>query len=478
MDRLLLLSRSKPISVMITGPKSSGKSTFGKILTNQLLTAALTSSKKRRSVGVAILDLDPGQPERCIAGQVALVHVTEPFFGPSFGRPLPDDSVRVVRSHTLASITPASDPNLYLQAASDLLNHHRNRLRNCHLIINTAGWIQGTGLDLLTALITNLRPTEVLYMSTGPTDVVEALQDSFRNGQLVTLPSQSTQNTARTPAQLRTMQTMSYFHAEAEVTKPGLPLSWNPGPLSALPPWQLKYAGVSPGILGVMCYDYQAPAELLAEAINGTLLAVVEIENALAFRKSAAGVDKMAEKEMDVDGPTQSIADTAKDLETTTPEGIPFLNAGSTLDPRYSQTIGLLLVRGIDTEKRAFHVLTPISAEKIEQVNKNGCNIVLVSGKFDVPNWAYTEDLYHEASLSHDGEEAVDDEMDATGDEHGSQQGEDEEEEEVGEGDADGGEASTTNVPWIEVLHGNQRRGVGSKVWRVRRDLGRTGSGA
>ncbi|KAK4031211.1 hypothetical protein C8A01DRAFT_42310, partial [Parachaetomium inaequale] len=45
-----------------------------------------------------------------------------------------------------------------------------------------------------------------------------------------------------------------------------------------------------------------------------------------------------------------------------------------------------------------------------------------------------------------------------------------EEEDDGGEdGDGDG----TREVPWVEMLHGSQRRAAGSKVWRVRRDLGR-----
>jgi polynucleotide 5'-hydroxyl-kinase GRC3/NOL9 len=40
-----------------------------------------------------------------------------------------------------------------------------------------------------------------------------------------------------------------------------------------------------------------------------------------------------------------------------------------------------------------------------------------------------------------------------------------------GKGAEDGGRV--VEVPWVEMLHGSQKRAVGSKVWRVRRDLGR-----
>ena len=33
------------------------------------------------------------------------------------------------------------------------------------------------------------------------------------------------------------------------------------------------------------------------------------------------------------------------------------------------------------------------------------------------------------------------------------------------------------DAPWIERLDGSKGRGIGSRVWRVRRDLGRVGDG-
>jgi polynucleotide 5'-hydroxyl-kinase GRC3/NOL9 len=49
--------------------------------------------------------------------------------------------------------------------------------------------------------------------------------------------------------------------------------------------------------------------------------------------------------------------------------------------------------------------------------------------------------------------------------------------EDASEGDheADVGPAAReyTQTPWVEMLHGNQKRSVGSRVWRVRRDLGK-----
>lgn len=476
---------------MITGPKSSGKSTFGKILANRFITDRTSGSKKRAYREVAVLDLDPGQPEYCVAGQIALVHLTKPVLGPSFSRPLSSSGIRQIRSHALASVSPASNPELYLEAAVDLMAHYRNSLGRCPLIINTPGWIQGTGLDLLTSLIASLRPAEVVYMSeSGPAEAVEALQESCNASSFSMLPSQTSQLTSRTPAHLRSMQTMSYFHAEyRKVGANDSPVSWNPKPLTAMPPWQVSYKGPNHGIFGIMCYDYQVPLDLLADAINGTILAVVGVENIKAFKYSANDgkpSDDSVANMMDIDsidGEPQNITASsfsrlAENTIASSPEGIPFIDTanGTTLDPKYSHSLGLALVRGIDTENGTLQLLTPIPSETIETILSMGGQIVLISGKFDAPAWAYTEDLYYRAS----GEAAADNDNAADNVDESMELVEDGPEH-VSDADADAesgnlpyaGATDATPVPWIEVLHGNQKRGAGSKVWRVRRDLGR-----
>lgn len=461
--KLLGESRLKPLSIIVTGPKSAGKSTFGRLLTNQLLTE---KSDKRQKNSVAVLDLDPGQPEFGPPGQVSLIHVTEPVLSPSFCRPFLPSTVgvntSVVRSHTLASVSPASDPDLYLAAVADLVAHYRNRLGNLPLVVNTPGWVQGTGLDLLTSLIDLARPSHVIYMASGPIDVIESLQASFRSGEVTKLPSQTTQYTSRTAAQLRTMQTMAYFHSGANTGSQARSIK----PLSAIAPWQVCYSGPAPGILGIMCYDYQAPANLLADAINGTVLAIVEVENFSAIQSINIGnMVKASDSDgMDLDKETsRSTGNIANGTTAVTPEGIPFIQSGMTLDPKHSHTIGLALLRGIDTHNQMLHILSPVSEERVRQINEKKGQIVLVSGKFDPPSWAYTEDLYHQSSSTN--EDDADEEMDIIGEDEAVDSEHEPEQADL--------ETASMPTPWIEVLRGNQKRGTASRVWRVRRDLGR-----
>ncbi|KAI1361144.1 hypothetical protein F5Y08DRAFT_342961 [Xylaria arbuscula] len=482
----LIASSNQAPSIMVTGPKSSGKSTFGKILTNRLLTGT-HQLKRPEKASVVVLDLDPGQPEYCGVGQMALVLITQPVLSPSFCRPLDTPAIRKVRSHALASLSPASDPELYAEMALDLITHYRNTHAMYPLVINTPGWIQGTGLDLLVSLLGELRPSDVVYLSqSGPAETVDALMEACNTTRFSTLPSQPNQNSLRTAIHLRSMQTMSYFHSETTTLgSSGDHLRWFPRPLTALAPWQVHFRGAESGILGILCYDFQIQPELLADAINGSILAVVEIESTKAFR-NIENYQSLPSSLLDEDSSGSSMdIDVSQDdqtrlphspslqqrITTATPEGIPFIDPslGVTLDPRYSRSLGLALVRGIDVQNGDLHLLCPITMDLIEDVRKRGGQIVLVSGKFDPPSWAYTEDLYFQS----EGDEAVTmEEVEM----HGQPGIAEVVTADTKPGGKTPSDSSAGSVPWIEIVTRNQKRGAGSKVWRVRRDLGRIGN--
>lgn len=442
-------------TTLVCGPKSAGKSTFSRILTNRLVTRrpkASGSTSDPRQLGVAVLDLDPGQPEYALPGTLSLVHVTQPNLSPPFAHPsLESSAFRVMRCHSLASVSPASDPDCYKECAIDLYNEYQKTLNYIPLIINTPGWILGTGLELLDDIISYTSPNEVVYMSEeGPADTVDVLQAATKNI-FSTLPSQTAEFTARTGVHLRAMQTMSYFHSKAPDTSQAVGRRgqrWDSSPLTNVVPWRVQYAGQRSGVVGVLSYDYQSPPELLADTINGTVLAAVEIEDYKAYRglcdpgSTSPGVSR-------------------------TPEGIPFIQNpdDSTLDPRYSQTIGLVLVRGIDVDKQSFQLITPIPLQRVQNIRKAWRHIVLVNGKFDTPNWAYTEDLYQRSADEEVGTRALEVEQQDTSDDDSDMEPENVEE-----------ASDMTAVPWVEVLKGHEKRPVGSKVWRVRRDLGRNPS--
>lgn len=465
-------------------------------------------TKKWTSPSVAVLDIDPGQPEFGTSGSLSLVHVHEPNFQPPFCHPYvasnDNQGNKLLRAHELASVSPATDPEHYIECVLDLYSLYHRDLRNrCPLVVNTPGWIQGTGLEILTELLKRMRPSHVIYMSKeGPEDTVVGLKSAYQNVPLVELPSQPGDLKVRTAAQLRTMQTMSYIHLDTSSPSPSKSSSsqkpqsrpyssWLSSPVSAIRPWVVPYAGPDSGILGVVCYDSQPPADIVADAINGTVVSIVVVENMAALRT----VDKAA------GGPSTEMEVDAEDGDATengvsgsgsaarrlpplvrSPEGIPYiLNPDDRkLDPRYSYKLGVALVRGIDTRNKELHLLTPLPAsEAIEQVmQQDGLGVVLVSGKLDSPTWAYTEDMcLQSASKETKGTgEAADSAVqdDSDGDE--SDAGEDSATTPTTA--AAHGKPPTSEIPWVETLHGSQKRDFGSRVWRVRRDLGRNSGNA
>lgn len=435
-------SRKVAPVVLVCGPKSSGKSTLSRILINRLVTEQ-GSNKKRTWPGIAVLDVDPGQPEFSPPGVISLVRLDGPNLSPPFCHPTLGDK-NIIRSHAVAAVTPGSDVENYKDCVQDLYQRYRAACPNHPLVINTPGWVQGTGLGILVDLIHEIHPAEVIYMSKdGPEDTVVGLKAACEKIPFTTLPSQSSEFTTRTALHLRQMQALSYFHVDPDKTA-GDDIRWSSQTLMSVPPVLVKYSGANSGILGVTCYGFQPSAELLADAINGTVIAVVEIEDRKAFHVAQKD-DIIIQTEETTKPPT------LEELIHRTPENIPYIRRTSPLNPQYSRSIGLALVRGIDAAKKTLALSTPLPPKQL-----NGKEIVLVSGKFDSPTWAYTEDHYYRVSQS----EGKDSEKDADDDDV-----------------LDVVEGSSKAIPWTEKLHGSQKRAIGSKVWRVRRDLGRTGGG-
>jgi polynucleotide 5'-hydroxyl-kinase GRC3/NOL9 len=374
-----------------------------------------------------------------------------------------------------------------MACVADLIFRYRSlsSKKECPLVINTPGWILGTGLELLLELIQEACPTEIIYMSQeGPSDVVQSLKDAAGSIPFTTLPSQLTEFTTRTAAHLRSMQAMSYLHLRPERQERE---TWDPNPLVSMPPWVVKYTGNNAGIFGVMCQGEQPPADVVIDTINGTLVAVVVIEDMAAIPSLANNAmdpkidghsDELRSDGWKIDHVEKTESDLTKrdsleePLIIQTPELVPYFNPKNaiSLDPRYSHTIGLALVRGVDIKRHSFHLLTPISSSVFENVRSLGGLIVLVSGKLDTPGWAFTEQLHKRAMIEKRGKNQTawlsDDDAEDSGDAKGN-----------AELDGQSGlGADFERAPWIERVQGDQGRGAGAKVWRVRRDLGKNTS--
>ncbi|KAI9717407.1 MAG: hypothetical protein M1812_004759 [Candelaria pacifica] len=478
--------------ILVCGPKSSGKSTFVRQCCNHILTteanrkSSSTEGRELQNDGIALMDLDPGQPEYSAPGQLTLYHLRTPAFGPPYTHPnLPSmNGNRLIRAHNIAAISPKDDPCHYTACALDLLTHyHKLFLKHpsCPLVINCSGWIFGPGLEVTIELIQKLAVTDTVYMSRdGLIEIIDSLKEATQGICLSMLPSQPSQCVPRTSAEIRSMQSLSYFHCNPSQDSN---LSWSSTPISSMKPWRVQYAGKDPGIHGIMVYGERQPPELLSTIIDGSMVAIVIIEDDSGIygcdEPSPVQHDEMPisfdagdavesytsgyqtpviatdpdNLEVDlIDGISNRRFQNQRFLMHTAAEKLPYLTSDSgvttPLDPTKSHTIGLALIRGIDVPNEELHILTPIPESTILALQAASAKLVLVSGKLDTPAWAYQEEYsaaVHAEILQAKKGEAVPVVAEPGG--------------------------SNGKTPWVRVLRGTEGKGVGEEVWRVRRNL-------
>ena len=476
-------NEKRPVAVMVCGPKGAGKSSFCRILSNSLLSRG--PATQERVNRVASIDLDPGQPEFSSPGELSLIMLQSCILGPPFTHPTVSGESNVIRAHHFGYLSPKEDLDHYYSCALDLYNYYQQLVRShgpCPLVVNCSGWIQGSGLELLANLMRTLRLTDVIYMSTsGPEEVVDALSKAAiqTNTALHLLSSQASNAATRTAADLRLMQTVSYFHLNEPENGN---LRWNPYPLTSQPPFVVHYAGPKQAIHAVMILGDAQNPEYISSTLDGCVVSITVFETETAISTASHEADRR-EARGDDERDGSFTADAMQDIEDLefeghpnqktpplprTPEGIPYIPATHhivpPLSPTHSYSLGQALIRSIDTTAQAFHILTPIPSSKIAFLQKDHLNskIILVRGRLDTPTWAYAEEMEFERERARCREREL-----------GISISEGEGEGFGKEEDADGGlRERAVKQPWASLIEdvSGGRSGSG-KVRRVRRDL-------
>ncbi|CUS12268.1 unnamed protein product, partial [Tuber aestivum] len=333
-----------PPVILLSGGKSVGKSTLSRILTNQLLTA-------KTYPRIYYLDVDPGQPSFTLPSFLSLHVLKRPILGPPFTSPLlPKD---LITAHHIGYISPREDPSAYIRAILALLSDYRSAALTDPgpLLINSAGWVKSLGLELLQEIIQASCTTDIIYITPalGHSIPITDVLPPTNPPRVHVLESSSTSENVRfTAADLRTLQTSSFMHYCPDT------LRWVVKPLAEMQPWRLPYAGAHPAIDGVsILHEDLSPAELLT-AIDGTLVAIVEVDD------------------------EESISGTGKII--LTPEGLPYLPNPPM--PERSRAVGMALIKGVDVEKREVWVVATLSSDAAERLR--GKRTVLVRGRLEL----------------------------------------------------------------------------------------------
>ena len=506
----------QPQGILICGPKASGKSTFTRLLCNTILTRHTFTGS---SDGLILLDIDPGQPEFSPPGEISLLHLRSCIFSPPFAHPVLNTQLgdRLVKAHHIGAVSAKDDPDYYLHCITDLLNHYQQTLSSypsCPLIVNCSGWVGGGGLEILAELLRNPILTDVVYMSKiGPEEVFDVLERAAHRARISfqKLPSQASQYATRTAADLRLMQSLSYFHLD-KPDENGL--RWDPSVINFRRMLALQYAGAQQAVFGIMVPGDEIDMKCLFDLIDGSVLGVVAIEDDSVLAVPTVASEELCEgssshevpSELEVkkngDGVTSSVSLCNKGCEgqnlselrrfscsesefleargivscsgpdhpwvRRTEEQLPYLfnglGANIPLDPAKTRSLGQVLVRGIDQESKSLHVVTPIPRSLIDGLREVGVQIVLVRGRLDLPEWSYTEE-YNTAVSGRKRKKAHRSALRAgANDMVGS--------EDSGYSDVEFDmEDWVNNVDWITMDQSSKGKQRKDKVWKVRKNL-------
>lgn len=150
LGKLFLLS---DLSIIIGGGRNVGKSSLLKYLINSLL--GDTELKE-----VLCLDLDIGQPEFSISSCLTLTRINAPLFGPSFA--LRERNFPWQKGIFYGNISPCPLLKEYLEVVSALTAEYRNLKSSVPLLVNTMGFTNNIGVDIMCDVIRIIQPTHIL----------------------------------------------------------------------------------------------------------------------------------------------------------------------------------------------------------------------------------------------------------------------------------------------------------------------------
>ncbi|EPS39185.1 hypothetical protein H072_7049 [Dactylellina haptotyla CBS 200.50] len=438
-------TKQSPKCIFIVGGKSVGKSTFGRYLLNNIVTSQTPSRT------IIYLDVDPGQPSFTPPCALSLHRITRPIVTPSFAT---FGSTEVLRQHHIGYTSPREDPKYYLRCAADLIQEYRNLVQQLGeehtLVVNTCGWIKGLGRELLQELVLICEPTDAVglgdvdgvFAEILPTD--KSIKKHLLEGAGSGASGNSNSNgvasggaggggggggaQAFSPADLRTLQTVAYFHAVPKGTDADIAFDFDRH-LTGMMPIVASYRGANKVIHGITVLDADVTADLAFTAINATVVSINLIK----------GDDK-----------EHPILRYLEDVYGGDDNAAPFIasnqfdGTSGVLPAEGTEMIGLAIIRGVNEEKGQLQLLTPVSEAELNQRVEDGYKVVLSRGRDEMPVWLMWDWR---------GRGAEQRRRRGTG--------------------ANGG--GVDKAPYLDFVVGGEVAGKGAKEWKVRRNIMRRG---
>uniref|UniRef100_A0A8C4UVU9 Polynucleotide 5'-hydroxyl-kinase NOL9 n=1 Tax=Falco tinnunculus TaxID=100819 RepID=A0A8C4UVU9_FALTI len=328
--------------VLVCGPKNTGKSTFNRYLINLLL---------NRLPSIEYMECDIGQTEFTPPGCVSLSNVTEPILGPPFThQQMPCKMVYYGQTSC------EQDTERYLDVVKYVFSSYKKEVP---LVINTMGWVKGEGLLLLIDIIRLLSPSHIVQMDVYDWKAMAPLTPEYVHlspglytkgkqqakckqvgaSEVENWRSSEGEGDASAPEYkllrvhssiLRDMSILGYL---GQLQSPDIGAVL---PLHSLVPYQVPFSAVA---LRVIHSDV-APTNIMY-AVNASWVGLCRIPD---------------EIKCESEGPV---------LLTQTP---------------VCDCLGFGIVRGVEMERKLYHILTPVPPENLRQVN------CLLLGNISIPN--------------------------------------------------------------------------------------------
>uniref|UniRef100_A0A8C8VNQ1 Polynucleotide 5'-hydroxyl-kinase NOL9 n=1 Tax=Pelusios castaneus TaxID=367368 RepID=A0A8C8VNQ1_9SAUR len=349
--------------ILVCGPKSTGKSTFNRYLINLLL---------NHLPCVEYLECDLGQTEFTPPGCVSLINVSEPCLGPPFTH---QRMPRKMVYYGEASCD--QDTERYIDTVKYVFNSYKKEVP---LVINTMGWVKGVGLLLLVDIIRLLSPSHIVQIRVEDVKDMPHFTPEYMSlaaglhtkGKLQSkcksMDVSGTEDWKQYEGE-RDFQTSATGH-KLLCVQPEFPGAGNAGearvhssilrdvallgylgqlqpletssvlPLHSLIPYQVSFNAVA---LSVVHTDV-APTHIMY-SVNASWVGLCKI---------------LDEVRSQTDGPV---------LLTQTP---------------VCDCLGFGIIRGVDMERKLYHILTPVPPENLRLVN------CLLLGNINIPDCIFT----------------------------------------------------------------------------------------
>jgi polynucleotide 5'-hydroxyl-kinase GRC3/NOL9 len=338
-----LQSARKRRHLVVCGRNRTKRSLFSRYLTNKLLSDG--------SKSVTFLDFDS---EFTLPGHIGRFQVSKLLTEPTFAR----DCKRYQQTNRWHRVNSISSP-FSRAAIKDLFTSLPTD--STSVVIQCPDWFQGSGNQLVADIIAMSKATDIITLSEPPAQALQSIKElkpvpiyhDLTDSQTVSLAK-----TSRTHNELIDMNFMAYFHTNSERR-----YQLNVKPISHWRPYVVAFNDIA-GVFIPSDISYSYP-NMLSRMLNKSIVSVVLLDEKHSLLN----------------------------IEIGEGDFIPFTRS-SMPDPSKSQCIGVILIRSIDLDRKAFFILG--STGPASQFPSS--RLVLVWGGSPAPSWADREDLEYTAT--------------------------------------------------------------------------------